>query len=462
MSKRPQLVDVFSIQDRRRRTTSKPWVVRWRVDGRHKSRSFRTRAEADRFRSLLVQAVTAGDRFDQRTCEPASWSEQQAAVDLSVFEWCRRWLAEQWPEWQPRTRRSAIEAVSRFVPLAVVDDAPTPPPTMRRFLVTALAPDHNLDREDPNHRWLTKHGLKLAELDKSTLGSIDVSLGRGDDGLQLGARTAGRRRTIARAAICRAVELDLLTANPWPPAARGRARRKVNRSSGAVDVHSLPDPATMTRILDAMTSHQPGSRIYRQMTAVVYFAGLRPSEVVMLRRRSLHLPPGLQWGRIDVTEADIDHDTPGEPKTGPRCVPIPPILVEQLREWVRDQDLHGEALLFRTRAGTMPSSSNWTRAWKRALAATGCEGWRIYDCRHAAATTWLGSGAPLGEVARRLGHTVDTLVSVYVGALVGDAEVTNQRIEHALAGALCGNVTPLKVEARHVIAGPGKRGAVVA
>jgi integrase len=192
----------------------------------------------------------------------------------------------------------------------------------------------------------------------------------------------------------------------------------------------------MVRILQAMASHQPGSLVYQQMTAVVYFAGLRPSEVVMLRRRSLHLPTGGAWGRIDVTEADIDNDTPGEPKTGPRSVPIPPILVKQLRSWLDAHPGSDDALLFRTRSGTRPSGSNWTRAWRRALEATGNNGWRIYDCRHAAATTWLGSGAPLGEVARRLGHTVDTLVTVYVGALTGDESVTNQRISDALGAAL--------------------------
>lgn len=42
---------------------------------------------------------------------------------------------------------------------------------------------------------------------------------------------------------------------------------------------------------------------------------------------------------------------------------------------------------------------------------------RIDDCRHAAATTWLRAGMPLGETARRLGHSVETLVSTCVGAL---------------------------------------------
>ena len=58
---------------------------------------------------------------------------------------------------------------------------------------------------------------------------------------------------------------------------------------------------------------------------------------------------------------------------------------------------------------------------------------RSYDCRHAAATTWLRAGVPLGEVASRLGHSVDALVSTYVGTINGDDEVANTRIETALA-----------------------------
>ena len=73
------------------------------------------------------------------------------------------------------------------------------------------------------------------------------------------------------------------------------------------------------------------------MTAVAYYGGLRPSEVVMLRVRSLTLPV-MGWGRIDVTEADISWDEPGEPKTGPRRVPIPPVLVDTLGEWIEGND----------------------------------------------------------------------------------------------------------------------------
>jgi hypothetical protein len=38
---------------------------------------------------------------------------------------------------------------------------------------------------------------------------------------------------------------------------------------------------------------------------------------------------------------------------------------------------------------------------------------------------------PLGEVTRRLGHSVETLVSTYVGALQGDDGAANKLIDAA-------------------------------
>jgi hypothetical protein len=104
-----QVVKVYGVQDRRSTVQAKlPWVVRYAIDGRHRSKSFRTRVEAERYRGLLLQAVQAGDRFDPAAGEPESW--RPPLRDVRVHEWSRRWLAEQWQEWQPRTRASGTEA----------------------------------------------------------------------------------------------------------------------------------------------------------------------------------------------------------------------------------------------------------------------------------------------------------------------------------------------------------------
>ena len=426
-------VRVWDVQDRRSNPRFKrPWLVRWTVAGREFSRSNRTRTEADRFRSLLLVAVTQGEQFDPQTGRPLSW--QPSAGDAPIHAWARRWLIEQWPEWQPRTRASAVEALARFVPLVVRADAVASPPSLRAYLQSSLVPGYATDPEDPNERWLDRCCLSLAALDRSTLAQVDAELGLGDAGQLLAPATASRLRKVARACVRRAVELDVLNNDPWPPPSRGRNQRKSVRPRRAFDVRSLPDPATMARAIDAIVTNQPASRMYRVMTAVAYYAGLRPSEVVMLRPRALVLPEA-GWGRLDVLEADVSFDEPGEPKTGERRVPIPPILVDILRDWLSEHDFADGDLMFRTRNDRRPTNSNWWRAWQRALKTIGREPLRVFDCRHAAATTWVRAGVPLGEVARRLGHSVETLVSTYVGALDDDESLGNARIEAALEPA---------------------------
>jgi integrase len=256
----------------------------------------------------------------------------------------------------------------------------------------------------------------------------------GLQGQPLGAASSGRFRKLAHATLLRAVDLGILESDPWPPPPRGRSARKSARRRPAFDARRLPGPQTMAAVIAALKTHQPGSHKYQVMTAVAYYAGLRPSEVVMLRARSLTLPES-GWGQIEVTEADIGFDEPGEPKTGERVVPIPPVLVELLREWVREHDLVESRLLFRTVRGKRPRFSNWSRALKRAYLEVGHQPLRIYDCRHAAATTWLRAGVPLRVVAMRLGHSVETLVSTYVGVLEGDEAIANEHIEAALTVA---------------------------
>ncbi len=427
MARPNQDVRIWNVQDRRGSSGygHRPWAVRWRVATRSFQRTFRTRDEADHRRSELLIAQRNGERFDVATGEPSSW---HSTGDVTVHGWVRRWLAEEWDEWSPRHRNGTVEEMSRFVPLLVQPAAPKPPADLRLYLKDALRPD--APRAERLERWLDRWCYRLDQLDRSILAEVEQQLGLGVTGRPLAATTANRYRKAARACIRRAVDLELLDRNPWPPPMRGAKNRKVQRKARnhAVDIKQLPDPATMQRALDALINHQPASRMYHVMTSLMAHAGLRPSEVVMLRPRALALPES-GWGKIEVTEADIDLDEPGDPKTGHRTVPIPADLVALLRWWIDLHDFDDDALLFRSRNGGRPSASNWGRAWRLALAKVGHPRLRPYDCRHFAATTWLHARVPLGETARRLGHSVDTLVSTYVGALQGDELTANRLID---------------------------------
>ena len=330
-----QTVKVFGVQDRRTTTQAKlPWVVRYEIDGRHRGKSFRTRAEAERYRGTLLHEVHAGGRFDATTGEPESW--QTPLGEIRVHEWLRRWLAEQWQEWQPRTRRSATESLARFITLAT-DRGAKAPDGLRVYLYKALAPNSEGTWNVQLEKWMAKHCLTLGELDRERIADIDRRLGLKLDGSPMAASTTNRIRIVARASVQSAIEAGATPADVWPQRSKSRARRKVARTR-RVDVRTLPGPAVMAKAIDAIVTQQPASKTYRVMTAVAYYAGLRPSEVVMLRVRSTELPAE-GWGRLEVTEADISFDEPGEPKTGPRSVPIPPVLVNMLREWVRENDL---------------------------------------------------------------------------------------------------------------------------
>ena len=154
----------------------------------------------------------------------------------------------------------------------------------------------------------------------------------------------------------------MATATAGPEAAarlRGQQR--------SVDVRLLPDPATMAATIAALPSHQPASRMYQVMTAVAYYAGLRPSEVVMLRPRALHLPTsGLGSHRRDRGRHRLGRARRAEDRSAARADPTASR---------RDARVSGSTpatspsddLIFRTRNDRRPTPSNWSRAWQRAL-----------------------------------------------------------------------------------------------
>lgn len=430
----PQTVRVGELQNRP--TKAKPHGVRWVVDGKPYSRWYRTKGPAGRFRSRIINAHEDGEWLDPATGEPESWRPNEGSRMLA-YEWARRWLADEWQELAPRTRDSYVEALARFVPLAVHDYAPPPPDGMWSWLNRMLRPGAQLDEalDSDKERWLRKWGMTLGDLDRAVLATVDVQLGVGARGQQLGAATAGRFRKYSRSCVRRAVELNKIPVDPWPLPRRGRSRRKANRVVEAVDIRRLPNPAGMRLILDALlVRSQPYTgRTWHAMSGIGYCAGLRPSETIMLRPRAIDLAymPAGGWSLIRVVEADDGYDNSADPKTGDRLAPLSPLGTEIVYAFLAQRPTAPDDLMFRTGKGTRPSLTSWRRALRRACGHVDAEVLTPYDLRDACATTMLSAGVALGRAALWLGHSVKTLVAHYIQALDGDDEDAFERIEKA-------------------------------
>ena len=423
-----QSVAIWDLQDRRSfGRTRKPWVVRWRVGRKTKSAAFATKAEAQAYESRLRVAKSDGERFDGELCLPVSWVQ---STKPQVHVYARTWLAEQWPEWQPRTRASALDALSKWLPMLAEDTRRPVPNGMYQYLVRSLSPDFKIDSKSLHEAWLARNIVRLDGLTPQMIETAMTKAAVSPSGKRYAKNTLQRHRTTMRAVLNRALDMGLIQIDPWPRKQAGRSRRKAVRNpmGSAVSKERLPGPARMRQILDAMPSNQPASEMYRVMAYTMWLSGLRPSEMIDLEVRHCRLPKE-GWGRLEVMQADVGEEAPGEPKTGRRMVPIPPELVEVLSAWISSNEMR-KGFLFRTPAGQRPA--NLRRTLQRACVAVGFPPMHPYDLRHTAATTYLNAGCPPGEVAERMGHGVKTLLDMYAGVLEGDDVTANQRFEMAL------------------------------
>lgn len=440
------LVRVWDLQDRRgQRPTRNPWVVRWKIDNHGaRSRGFPTRALAEDFRARLLLASRNGEPFDATgTGLPVSWARPDMP---SLAEFARQWVARQ-IDWEPRTRRTVGEALARFLTaclrpgateLSAKDAAEARRWLRRCYLATEpVLGDLAARRRGPDvdegrwERFFARWSPALDELDRQLLDGVEQLLRAGVDGQVLG--SSGKRYVkIARQLVTEAVRVGLLTADPWPPAPAGRATRKAQRLARQRRMEPVlrVRPQEVERILAVMISHQPASRMYRVMTAVGFYAGLRPSEIRDLKGLDLDLPEA-GWGTIRVQRADVGRAEPGEPKNGRRLVPIPPRLVSILRAWLEESGV-GDGFLFRTRTGRRPTDSNHTRTLRRACVKAELDALTPYDMRRSCATFWDSAGVARAEIARRLGHSLDTLERFYLGVAIGDEDLGNRRIDALL------------------------------
>ena len=200
--------------------------------------------------------------------------------------------------------------------------------------------------------------------------------------------------------------------------------------------------------------------------AVIYYAGLRPEEAVILRRDDLRIPalvenqatgeteePADNWGELrfcsvatEIGAEWTDHGTRRDHRQLKarargewRQVPVPPHLTRILRQHLHRYGTGPGGRLFSGLRGGELASVTYRRVWDdaRQAALTAAEyqsplGRRVYDLRHACLSTWLNEGVPPAQVAEWAGHSVAVLLKVYAKCIDGQDAIARRRIDEAL------------------------------
>ncbi|AQZ68594.1 phage integrase family protein [[Actinomadura] parvosata subsp. kistnae] len=430
------------------------YVARWRVAGKEKSKSFRTKGLANAFMSDLRQAAKAGEEFDVATGLPVSMLAPEA-TGPSFLEFAQAYVLRRWNMSAARTRETDAYALLSLIP-ALVADAPRRPPAddLREVLrIHALLPEQRRTDLTPTQAsvlsWLERASLPLTALGeahvlRAALAAISVTFA----GEPAGANTVRRKRAVLHHLLEHAVEQKVFSSNPLD-----EIKWTVPKAVTAVDPRTVVNPAQAKQLLDAIpkVGRKRGPRL-KALFACIYYAALRPEEAADLRQRNCTLPES-GWGLIVLEKArpqgtkrwtnsgethesrSLKHRADKET----REIPIPPVLVAILREHIATFGTAEDGRIFTTRTGGTYSSSAHSYVWQEArkLALTPAQvasslAARPYDLRHAAVSLWLNAGVPAVEVAKRAGHSVDVLLRVYAKCMDGQQEQINSKINSAL------------------------------
>ena len=433
----PQKVQIFSIHKSDRNGKRRYWT-RWRIDGRDRTRSFKTKAEAERLRSRLLVAQADGHRFDLATGYPVAWHQSTS----TWWSWSSEWLGLKWPQWAGNTRRSGAEALVAVTPTMVKPRAPKPPDGLKQWLLDfGFRPDlPDSVREGRELAWLERWSIPLAELTPSLLEKVIAVATTRQDGQPMAATTTRRRRNLIKSVLDAAVRRDELDANPML-----KMEWRMPKRSVEIDISVVPSVSDIMDVYNHIASLDSPGRRYAAFFATIGLSGMRPSEVAGLQVTDLLVPPD-GWGLARLRGALT---TPGTRYSGSsgvtqskglkhraasdvREVPLPPSLVAILRRHLDDFPTH--ALVFTNNVAAHVTPHNYGKAWGRARTDL----WppphalsraRVYDLRHSAATTMLAAGVNPAEVALRLGHSVDMLMRVYAGVFADERRRANEQIE---------------------------------
>jgi integrase len=432
--------------------------VRWLVETLplwHET--FKTFAQADAFRSELIAATKKGEPFNVATGRPVSDSRNVASP--AWFAFAQDYATSKWAYASPNHRRGIADTMADVTEI-LISNSPGSLSTADLRAAVRWAVSEKIRnpaapvpaRLAPAVSWLERNTVPMSAFEESGPGSALARqlldrLSRKQDGSRAAASMAARKRAIANNLMSYAIETGVLVANPLK--AVKWTKPKVTEE---IDVRVVANPDQAARLLAAVATHGDLGERLVAFFGCMYYAALRPEEVIGLQRTDLASLPETGWGQMLLHTAETspgkswtDNGTQTERRGlkhrgdgAVRPVPIHPDLVTLLRSHLdRFPTTTGD--VFRGPRGGRISDSGYLPHFHKARleAFTPAEAAspladRPYALRHAAVSTWLNATGDPTQVAEWAGHSVAVLLRVYAKCISGKDTEAKKRILDAM------------------------------
>jgi integrase len=366
----------------------------------------------------------------------------------------RDYMDARWERTPGNTRRTLAEALATITVAFVDKGAVYHEPRVLRRAAYSWAFNKNAWEREPCEEWqaalawLERKSLPVGELDDAGVlrRGLDA-LCRKLDGTAAAAKTTKRKKAVVNEVFADAVERGYFSHNPLIG-----LRWAAPEVDDEVDPDCVPNPAQVTRLLQAVLQLPGrGPHLYT-FFGCMYYAGMRPAEVIHLRKSQCRLPP-TGWGLLNLKGGVViagkewsddgavheTHSLKRRAAKATRPVPIPPVLVRMLLDHVARFGVAADGRIFQNAAGNYIDAAAYGITWARAreAALTLDEhalnlAKRPYDLRHAGISFWLASGVDPAECARRAGQSIQVLFRYYAKFLAGARDHANQLIEESM------------------------------
>lgn len=433
------------------------YYVRWKVGGKLWRAPFVNSPQADAFRSSLVTAARNGEAFDMASGLPVSKVKAKKA-DKPWFDFATEYADRRWPKTSASQRKNTAQ-VLMMVTIALTTAPHEFKPVKVRTALREWA--FNKDRRESAPadlaeiiKWAKRNSPSMGvwndtEVIATVLDAISAKL----DGKSAASSSVRRDRAIVHNMLRSAVERHVLDVHPFALVQIDKVK-----SSRAIDKRSLLNPHQTQLMLRLVKVRPRNGLCLHAFLAVLYYAGLRPEEAVMLYLEDLDLPEA-GWGEAIVhtvapevggqwTDSGKPRDEraqlKGRDRGESRSVPLHPALVRILRAYIANpnprrneppQALAAGSRLFSGERGGVLAAIVYRRAWQAARkeVLTPEEfksplGRRVYVLRHICLTNQLNSGVPPAQVAAWAGNSVPVLLATYVNCISGTEAESKRRI----------------------------------